>query len=204
MGIGRPIIRQGFRLTHGLCGLGLALSIAPPLVTPASAANSSAYTTLDLGQCRQEPPDPDDPLQSGVWWCEGHGGMPVYVAEGDLRFFVSYGEDAANEKAAVTTLPGFNHVGGTIEWRLDDTGTPFATILRFYTADPEGGPEGQTLVLTRLGPPGAVCHMGYVDARQNPDANAIARDVVDNGARSFDCARETPLQYGLTDGDARE
>jgi hypothetical protein len=173
---------------------------------PAHAENGSAYTRLDLAQCREEAPDPDDPLQSGVWWCEGYDGIPVYVSESDLRFFVSYGEGARDEPAAGTTLPPFNSAGDTIEWRLGADGRPFATILRFYTGPGDGAPEGQVLVMTWLGGPGQVCHIGYVDARVNPDANELAREVVDNAAASFDCARDKPLQYGLVggDGDARE
>ena len=85
---------------------------------PAAAENSSVYTKVDLAACREVPPDADDPLQSGVWWCDGYRGLPVYVMEGDLRFFVSYGEQAPDEPAARITLPSFNHIGDTIEWRV--------------------------------------------------------------------------------------
>ena len=37
-----------------------------------SHAEQSAYTTLDLGACREIPPNPDDPLESGVWHCAGY------------------------------------------------------------------------------------------------------------------------------------
>ena len=177
---------------------------APPPPPPPPAQGSSAYTRLDLDRCRAVPPAPDDPLASGSWWCEGYRGIPVHVSEGDLRFFVSFGADAPDQPAAGTTLPAFNHIGETIEWRLDVGGMPFATILRWFTAAGDGGPDGQTLVVTRLGGPGQVCHVGYVDARLNPDANDLAREVAGNAARGFDCATEPPLQYGLVAGDARE
>jgi hypothetical protein len=187
-----------------LCALFLAAA------TPAAAGEMvSAYTRLDLAACREVPPASDDPLPSGAWWCDGYEGVPVYVSEGDLRFFVSYGEGAADELAARTTLPAFNHPGGTIEWRLErgrDDGVlrPVATILRFYTATGEGQPEGQVLVITRLGGPGEICHVGYVDARLNPDANHIARQVADEAASGFVCGQETAFQYGLVGDDARE
>lgn len=181
-----------------------AVRPAPPAEPPAGATGRSAYTPLDLDRCRAIPPAPDDPLESGAWWCEGHAGVPVYVSEGDLRFFVSFGDDAPNQPAAGTTLPAFNHLGETIEWRLDESGVPYATILRWFTAAGDGGPEGQTLVITRLGGPGAVCHVGTIDARLNPDANEVAREVADNAARDFDCAVDTALQYGLAEGDAVE
>jgi len=189
---------------RGAVGLSLLLPILA--AGPAAAENASAYTKIDLAGCRAIPPDPDDPLESGAWWCDGYGGIQVYVSEGDLRFFVSYGETAPDELAARTTLPSFNHIGQTIEWRLAPDGKPFATILRFFTSGGDGAPEGQILVITRLGGAGQTCHLGYVDARINPDANAIARAVADNGAAAFDCGRDTPLQYGLVsgDGDAAE
>ena len=79
----------------------------------------------------------------------------------------------------------------------DPTAEPFATILRFFTSPGDGAPEGQVLVITKLGGPGQVCHIGYIDARANPDANAMAREVVDNGATDFDCGRDAALEYGL-------
>ncbi|HMN84842.1 MAG TPA: hypothetical protein PKA74_02465 [Bauldia sp.] len=190
----------------------IRLPVPPGALAAASpaAANESAYTTIDLAACREEAPDPDDPLQSGVWWCEGYGGMAVRVAEGDLRFMVSFGERAAEERAAEQTLPRFNTIGGTLEWRLKADGgqvRPIATILRYFTdAEAEGGPKGQFLMITRLGPPGSVCVVGYVDALVNKDANALAREVADNASEDFDCSREQPLQYGLIGGedDAQE
>lgn len=183
--------------------IGLSL-ILPGLAVPAAAENSSAYTRIDLAACREIPPEPEDPLESGAWWCDGYEGVPVYVSEGDLRFFVSYGPTARDELAAMTTLPSFNHIGETIEWRLTPDGRPFATILRFFTNSGDGGPEGQVLVITKLGGPGQTCHAGYVDARTNPDANALAREVADNGAADFDCGRETALHYGLSGDEVDE
>jgi hypothetical protein len=184
--------------------IGLSLVLLLLAAAPASAENASAYTRLDLDACREIPPAADDPLQSGAWWCEGYGGMKVYVSEGDLRFFVSYGESAAEELAAQTTLPAFNHVGQTIEWRVGADGTPFATILRFFTSTGDGTPDGQVLVLTRLGAPGQVCHIGYVDARANPDANALAREIVDKVASDFDCGTENAIPYGLSGDEVPE
>lgn len=170
------------------------------LATPAAAIeNTSAYTKLDLAECRQEPPNPDDPLQSGVWWCEGYDGMKVLVLEGDLRFFVSYGDAAAKEPAASQTLPSFNNIGGTLEWRLergeDGEWHAFATILRFLTDS--DGVKGETLVVTKIGGAGQVCHVGMVDAKANPNANELARGVADDVAPEFVCGSERALDYGL-------
>ena len=170
---------------------GVAFSVAA-FAAPAEA-EISAYTALDLATCRMEPVNPKDPLQSGIWHCDGHLGAPVYVAEGDLRFFVSYGPNAAAEIAATQTLPPFNRIHTTLEWRLDPAGFPFATILRFFT-DRGDGTEGQILVVTRIG--GPVCHVAYVDARANANANALAQQAADLFARSFNCDINTPVWIG--------
>jgi hypothetical protein len=44
-------------------------------------------------------------------------------------------------------------------------------------------------VVTRL-PPGKVCHVAYVDAAANPDANEIARKAADEVARDFRCGKD--------------
>jgi hypothetical protein len=127
--------------------------------------------------------------------------MPVRVAEGDLRFLISYGENAAEEVAAGETLPAFNTIGTTLEWRLErdrSNGSlhPIATILRYFT-DSGTGEKGQVLVVTKLGGPGQVCHIGYVDALLNPDANVMARQVAEQAAAGFVCGQDRPGSYGL-------
>ena len=172
----------------------LAFALSLGLGYAARAAEySSVYTKLDLALCREEGPTPEEPMDGMVVWCEGHDGIPVRVAEGDLRMFVSYGNNAAREPAASETVPPFNTLGPAIEWRLkpgsDGKLHPFATILRFLTdAD---GVKGSTLVVTRLGPP--VCHVGYVDAVLNPDANVIARLIADDWAENFVCGESQPV-----------
>ena len=162
----------------------------------------SAYTSLKLDQCRQAPTDPDDPLQSGVWWCAGYGGIPVWVAEGDVRFSVSFGAHAAEEPAASQTPAMFNTIGETLEWRLekdaDGTWHPFATILRYFTDAGDGqGRRGQLLVVTKLGGRGAVCQIAIIDVLLNPDANLLARQVADEAAAGFDCAKDEVLRPGV-------
>ncbi len=163
------------------------------LAAPALAqTNQSAYTDLNLDECSV--------LQSDdfgtSWSCPGYKGYPVYVAEGDLRFFLSYGFGAPDEKAASQTLPPFNTLGERIEWRLEmEAGTlkPFATIVRYLTADPEGGEEeGEVLVVTQL-EPGATCQIALIDARANEDANELAREAADESADDFDCENEPEI-----------
>jgi len=57
------------------------------------------------------------------------------------------------------------------------------------------GEARQVLVVTRLGS-GGVCHVGYVDARANPDANALAQKIADDNARKFKCDADKPIVLG--------
>jgi len=178
-----------YRMFAGI-GIMTALVAAAP-----AAAEESVYTTIDLGACSQAPVDLKDPLQSGIWQCVGYLGIPVRIADSDLRFFVSYGANAANEIAAHETLPPFNYINSTLEWRLNDQGQPFATILRFFTDSGDGGPENQILVVTAISPDG-VCHAAYIDALTNSGANELAQAAADMFARNFSCGYHAPLWIG--------
>jgi hypothetical protein len=177
---------------------GLILSFAIFNAPPASAQQVEyAYTQFDADKCRHT--RGRDVEDYGSWRCPGYQGIPVYLAAGDQRMYVSFGKNAANEIAAGETFPGFNNVyKGTIEWPLerrpDGTVHPFATILRWNwmteadVSRGDGKSTGQRLVITRLGP-GGVCHVGYVDGRA-PDANEQARRIADAKARSFRCGKD--------------
>jgi len=64
---------------------------------------SSRYTSLDLNACKLVASNPDEGGWA-EWSCKGHNGMAVRVAEGDLRFFVSFGPNAEKQTAASQTL----------------------------------------------------------------------------------------------------
>ena len=171
----------------------LAATLAVPLLSFGAAAEeiTTAYTPLKLKTCKDLTP-PEAREYGGVFLCKGYGGMDVRVAEGDLRMFVSCGPNSADQTAAKQTLPAFNSIGETLEWRLAN-GKPFATILRFHW-DSDGA-KGSTLVVTKLGRSDA-CHVAYVMATGNPNANVLARKVADGQARGFDCARDRARTYG--------
>lgn len=173
--------------------LGAFLWAASMLPAPAAAAGTieSTYTPLDLDTC-ETAAAPEAPEDGAVFRCEGLHGMDVRVAEGDLRMFVSYGPSAERQTVANQTIPVFNTIGKTLEWRLDD-GAPFATILR-YRWDSDNG-EGSTLVVTKIGATDA-CHVAYVQATENATANALAREIADGQARGFSCGRDKPRTYG--------
>lgn len=164
---------------------------------PASAAEiESVYTKLDLRQCKDVTPE-DAKDYGSVSICPGHDGIDVRVAEGDLRIFVSYGPNAANQTATYETIPEFNSIGETLEWRVRREGDklkPFATILRFsWNVDDK---KGSTLVVTKLGTDDA-CHMAYVVASGNPKANEEARAIADRDAGAFTCKQDRAKHYGI-------
>ncbi len=175
----------------------LALALAP--VPAASNPVKSLYTTIDLKACKRIKRHRD----GGSWRCEGLPGYPVYIAEGDLRQFVSAGENAEKRRAATQTLGAFNSIfergsdRATIEWRFDRRGDrqiPYAIIVRFHTSADDR--KGDVLVVSKVSA-SETCHMAYVDALANEDAIALARRVADERARTFDCRRE-PRPEGAT------
>ncbi len=180
-------------LLYGTVGAALAAGVAQ------AESIASAYTPLDLDKCRHVAGKADEDY--GDWRCAGFVGIAVHVSAGDQHIYVSFGRKAAKEPAAQQTLAAFNGEGKTVEWRyVKGTGKPrpFATIMRWSTtvsADNGDAIRGQVLVVTRLAP-GAVCHVGYVDARANPDANALAQKIADTNARSFRCGVDKPVILG--------
>lgn len=175
----------------GALGLGLMAFSMSSLAYGADF--DSAYTDLNLEQdCTIISADDFGALFA----CPGYKGIPVSVAEGDLRMFISYGLTSQDERAHEQTLSPFNDVGKKIEWRLKKLAngwTPVATILRLHT-DVDGY-KGQVLVVTNI-EPGNTCHIGYVDARANGNANELARAAAEKYGRNFDCGRE-PMVLGV-------
>ncbi len=169
---------------------------------------SSAYTSLDLEKChlitQAELGMPELTIEEmgtmgGQWLCQGYNKSIVYVAEGDLRMVVSYGEDALNERASNQTLPAFNFVGDTLEWRLRTEQSsasatpeqvPFATILRWHTESGDMAQDkGEILIVTKI-EPGNTCHVAHIDAKLTPNANQVARDFADHEVDGFNCKKD--------------
>ena len=122
-----------------------------------------------------------------------------------MREAVSVGRSRAaadKEPAAQTWFGPFNSTTNTLEWRALD-GKPFAIIQRWHIADNSDEDKGgrpiakPMLAVTRL-PPGAVCHVAYIDVQANPDANALARKAADDFARGFDCGKDEVKVIGAS------
>ncbi len=164
---------------------------------PAKAQSyASTYTSTAPKDCRTigKPSEFDG---GTTQLCPGKAGLMVLIGEDDLRQTVSVGRTraaAAKEPAAETRFGPFNSTTNTVEWRTLD-GKPFAIIQRWHIADnseqdKQGRPVTRAmLAVTRL-PPGAVCHVAYIDVKANPNANELARKAADELARDFHCGKD--------------
>ena len=86
----------------------LVIAVSGCLSAGAATANpvKSLYTTVDLRACKKLQRHP----AVRAWRCSGLAGIPVYVASGDLRQFVSVGADADKRRAATQTLGAANSI----------------------------------------------------------------------------------------------
>ena len=175
-----------------LAGLACAREAAA-VKTPAK----SLYTNIDLRQCTRVKHHPD----GDTWRCAGLPGYPILVAEGDLRFYLSFGRNAEKRRAAEQTLPAFNtpfagrSSRATVEWRFEtreEKPVPYAAIVRYFTS--VDGRKGEVLVVSRVTTSEA-CHVAYIDALATPEAMVLARRIADERARTFDC-RQEPRREG--------
>src|SRR5262245_11193719 len=194
---------QAIQMTHWPVATAILLGAVLVAAKPAASQSvTRVYTTFDADKCRHT--RGKDVEDYGFWRCAGHAAIDVVLSAGDQRMQVSFGRNALREPAAQQTFPAFNDVyKGTIEWRIETLPNgktrPFATILRWNVklADEldRRTASGRVLVVTRLNP-GGVCHVGYVDARANANANELAAQIADERARKFDCEKDTPLVPG--------
>lgn len=160
----------------------------------------SVYTDLDMDDdCAWEIGEHDG--ASAV--CTGFGDDLVYIAEGDLRMSVQFGEVYEGHMFH-DGFTGFNYVNDVVEWRIED-GKPYATILRWFISYPdENGDllEGQTLVVSTIADrelpvkQRTSCHVAYIDAQANPNPNQLARQVAHLAAKTFRCGVDTPIYVG--------
>src|SRR5262245_18341118 len=98
----------------------LAACMSGLTVVSASAQSiERAYTSFDSKKCK--PTKGTEPEDYGNWLCPGYGNIPVRLAAGDQRMYVTFGKSKKNDGddlAASQTFPAFNDVySGTVEWR---------------------------------------------------------------------------------------
>jgi hypothetical protein len=193
-----PHLRIGSGM-HATLGIAVAALLCADtgVISPANAQTiGSTYTSTAAKDCRVAGSGNgvDD---SATWVCPGKAGLVVLVSEDDLRETVSVGRNraaAAKEPAAEAWFAPFNSTTTTVEWRALD-GKPFAIIQRWHIADhsdqdKDGRPIAKPmLIVTRL-PPGAVCHVAYIDVKANPNANELARKAANETARDFKCGKD--------------
>ena len=170
------------------------------LTTAATAqATDSAYTKLDLEKnCVFH----SEYELGASAYCEGYKGYPVHFSEGDLRQMVRFGH-IAKLQDQWESFGQFNRVNDTIEWRLKNK-KPYAAILRWFIenssqdGDYSKELEGQVLVVSTVADHArpVSCVVGYVDARANKNANALARELADEKAPGFECGKEKPAFHG--------
>jgi hypothetical protein len=184
-------------MMNRIASIGLAVLTTCIGLNSADAQSlGSTYTSTAPKDCRQigKPSELDG---STARACPGKAGLVVLISEDDLREIVSVGRNrkaAAEEPAAKVWFGPFNSSENTVEWRAAGA-KPFAIIQRWHIADgtdldKQGRPNTKAmLVVTRL-PPGPVCHVAYVDAIANPNANELARKVADDLARGFNCDKD--------------
>jgi len=194
---GRPVRYIPSTLTIVVTTLTLfAVSAAMVLQSNAETIGSSSYTSTAPKDChvRSAGNGVDD---STIRVCPGRNGLVVLIAEDDLRETVSVGRNrlgAEREPAAQTRFGPFNSTTNMVEWRAAN-GRPYAIIQRWHIADNSdqdrnGRPVAKPmLAVTRLSP-GPVCHVAYIDAQANANANELARKAADELARHFKCGKD--------------
>ncbi len=156
----------------------------------------SLYTAIDLADCRPVPRS----TYGEARLCEGLPGYPIFLAEGELKTYLSVGQNAEQRLAARQTLSSFNTLfekGGrrtTVEWRFVIRGertVPYATIVRYFTRSATG--NGEVLVVSRV-TDDETCQVALVDALANADAIVLARKLADTVARSGKCPQAPEVQ----------
>ena len=160
--------------------------------TAYSEDNKSEYTSVDVKACKFIDKAKPGDGEWAKWKCSGYNGYDVNVVEADLRYYISFG---ANDQAQRTLSP-FNTIGKNLEWRLKKSGNqwePIATILRHFTDSQ--GKKGQVLVIAKFDK-GVSCHMAYVDALANKEANKMAQYIADKFSSKFTCGHDEPLVMG--------
>lgn len=174
----------------------LALS-APACAQAGEGGNDSAYVRV-FDNCTTYQAE-DEPVHFSD--CTGLAGWTVHIVAGEHGAAVAYSQRGkeAQWRENPPRAAIFQDLGQVMEWRLDGSGAPFATIYRSIFTGYQAGEGGQYLTVAALRPEGELgaCHVAYVEAAQQPNANQIARDAADYLAPDWQCGVEEPIVFDL-------
>lgn len=154
-----------------LLAAALAAAAASAALPAKPAAVTSAYSKVDLDQCKLLEKD-----EVGSWArysCRGHAGVALIVEAGDDRYDLDAGVPDSDELWGQT----FDSPPAAVEWRVS-RGRPFALIYRLTGANPER-PRTSRLMVETIGRPGRPgCRVADI-AGATPNANQAARAAAD-------------------------
>jgi hypothetical protein len=190
-----------------LCAFLLSALTALAATSSASAQqNTSVYTSVATKTCQKfETVKVSGDEIAATFDCKGLPGYSVVVGEDDLRTVVAIGFNRMHAKEQPSFGQGFgpfNSVHDNLEWRIDArTKKPFATIQRWFIADnndvgADNRPKTVGLLVVTRTPPGASCHVAYIDVRANKNPNALAQKAADEFAQNFDCKKDKVQIFG--------
>ena len=176
--------------------IALAL-VGPACAQPGEAANDSAYVRV-FDNCTTRESDEEEVVYSD---CAGYGDWTVHILAGQHGIAAAY-SPRGKEAQWLESPPRagvFQDFGDVMEWRLDASGVEFATIYRSIFTGFEPGQGGQYLTVSALRGEGDLggCHVAYVEAAQQPQANQIARDAADYLAPGWQCGVDDPIVFDL-------
>ena len=158
--------------------LALTVLLVGSRSTAQPVPTASAYTILDLDQCKRL--DRDEESASARWRCRGFARIPLFVQNGDDRYDVDAGREDKDEHWSTS----FDYPGKTVEWRLRG-GKPFAIIYRLDSANSDA-PKWSRLMVETIGGGSPGCRIAAIDARTrgaNEQARKAADQILDGNLR---------------------
>lgn len=194
-----------------------AMSAMAAMSPAAAQQNTSQYTSVETKKCEKIATVRIGKDEfSNTYACQGLRyklrGYWAVIDETDLRTTVtiSFNKLEAHKQPAYSQgFAPFNSVHDTLEWRIDGKSElPFATIQRWFIADnanldKDDRPKTLGLLVVTRTPPGASCHVAYIDVAANENPNALAQKAADERAQKFDCAKDK-VQFIGNKGRAAE
>ena len=174
----------------------LALS-APACSQPVQGANDSVYVRV-FDNCTSRAVEDEEVVYSD---CAGHGEWTVHILAGQHGIAAAYSPRGKEVQWSESPPRAgvFQDFGDVMEWRLDASGEAFATVYRSIFTGFEPGDGGEYLTVSALRTAGdlGACHVAYIEAAQQPDANQIARDAADYLAPDWQCGVDEPIVFDL-------